>query len=190
MFEYGLIFGIMPGATMLLLIQTVMNKNLKSALLVAVSPIIADIPIVTTLIIGINIGVDLHIENSEKFLQLLSVFTMLYFAFKALHNKPVKEHIIKTSSLIDGIVINLSNPAPYIFWFSIGLLTIGGKSITCQIGQILSFYLGLIGVKIIIAYVVSFGKNRLIKYLDVLNKIVFICFVCLSIVFIYRFIIS
>ena len=64
----------------------------------------------------------------------------------------------RSNSLIKGILANLLNPHPYLFWFSVGapLMTQAlGQNAAALIGFIVGFYLFLVGSKVILAVMVA-----------------------------------
>jgi len=83
------------------------------------------------------------------------------FRLKGLEKKKGMEN---PKSLTKGIVVNLLNPHPYLFWFSIGAPTIAKslkQGIWASGAFILSFYLSLIGSKVLLALLVGKSKSFL-----------------------------
>jgi threonine/homoserine/homoserine lactone efflux protein len=78
---------------------------------------------------------------------------------------------VKPISLKKGIIVNALSPYPYIFWASVGgpiMLKAAGHSFLFAAVFILSFYVLLVGSKIVIAILVgrsrSFLSDRVYRY--------------------------
>ncbi|MBK3332341.1 LysE family translocator [Persephonella atlantica] len=148
----GLVFGIgaglSPGPLMALLISETIQGHRKNGILVSISPIITDIPILLTFLFLLE-----KIKDFEEIIGIISLtgaLILFYFGYK---NFTLKEFSIKTDlsgSLKKGVILNILNPYTYLFWFFIGAPyvekagVIGGALFT------VSFFVGITGSMIVI----------------------------------------
>jgi len=68
---------------------------------------------------------------------------------------------VKPKSISKGILANVLNPHPYLFWFSVGAPTITialNEGIEAMLAFIAGFYIFLVGSKIVLAVLV--GKSK------------------------------
>jgi threonine/homoserine/homoserine lactone efflux protein len=88
---------------------------------------------------------------------------VLYLAYGSINTKGLTSNfdIEEPKSLKKGIIVNLLNPSPYLFWITVGgpiLITAYSRDIASPLLFITGFYTFLVGSKIILAY--ATGKSR------------------------------
>lgn len=180
----GLASALAPGPLVVLVISETLKGNWKNGLLISISPLITDPLIITLVILIIS-------ELSNKILGYLSIaggFFLLYLAFE---NITFKMNEIPSSgkSLFKGVVTNFLNPNPYIFWFTVGgplLIKSWSVNKIFALLFILSFYISFIGLKLLLAILVS--KFRVFNqtiYSRIL-KAFSVVFIILGLVFIWN----
>ncbi len=167
----GLSAGIAPGPLLALVISETLRHNMKAGIKVALAPIISDFPIVTlTLYILAKLSTFNIILGTISF---LGGFVLLYMGYESLVTKGVNLTFqnLKPQSLRKGIIVNVLNPHPYLFWITIGAPTTikaWDQSVSAATAFIVSFYLTLVGSKILLAVLVgkykSFLAGRFYKY--------------------------
>lgn len=161
---FGLAAGVSPGPLTMLIISETLQHNLRAGLKASVAPLLSD-----TFIISVALGaVSIFKEVSWIFAALslaggayllflsVSIFRM---SVPTLSAKPRKSR-----SLLKGIMTNLLNPAPYVFWLTIGapiLLETWVENPTHTVSYLLGIYVFLIGSKAMVAVLVSRGKGFL-----------------------------
>lgn len=160
----GLTAGILPGPLLTLVVLETIKHSRKEGIFVACTPLITDIPIV---LISLFLLTKLS-DYSYVFgiLSLSGAIFIGYLAFESIRQKGfnINTREIKPQSLKKGIITNLLNPHPYLFWITIGIPAIlkgyqsGFKFSLCFI---FGFYVCLIGSKIIIAVIISKTKTFL-----------------------------
>jgi threonine/homoserine/homoserine lactone efflux protein len=96
-------------------------------------------------------------------ISILGGLYVAYLAYGSIKTKGllVNFEIIDPRSLKKGIVVNLLNPSPYIFWITVGGPIIINSYKTNPISPlffIIGFYTLLVGSKIVLAY--ATGKSR------------------------------
>ena len=157
----GLSAGIAPGPLLALVISETLRHDVKAGVKVALAPIISDLPIVAlTLYILEKLSAFNIILGTISF---LGGFVLLYMGYESLATKGVNLSFqnLKPQSLKKGIIVNVLNPHPYLFWISIGAPTTikaWDQSIFAAMAFIGSFYILLVGSKISLAVLV--GRYR------------------------------
>jgi threonine/homoserine/homoserine lactone efflux protein len=157
----GLSAGFAPGPLLALVISETLQHDIKSGIKVAFAPVITDIPIIIlTLFI---------LSRLSKFHDILGIISLigggfiLFLGCKSIFTKGVRldYNEIKPKSFIKGVLANILNPHPYLFWFSVGVPMINkalNRNITATLAFIISFYIFLVGSKIALALLV--GKSK------------------------------
>ncbi|MBI4766543.1 MAG: LysE family translocator [Deltaproteobacteria bacterium] len=160
----GLSAGISPGPLLTLLVSETLRHDSKAGIKVAISPIITDLPIIllTVIILGRLSG----FHSVLGVISLIGGVVLLAMGYKSfrLKNMGTKAEMENPKSLTKGVVVNLLNPHPYLFWFSVGapMITKSMKQGVWVAGAfILSFYLFLIGSKVLLALLVGQSKSFL-----------------------------
>jgi threonine/homoserine/homoserine lactone efflux protein len=157
----GLTAGLSPGPLLVLLISETVKHNRKSGIKVACVPLITDLPIVLITILVLQIIADYSFVLGT--ISLLGSVFLAYLAFENIRIKNFDPDIKKpkSNSLGKGIITNFLNPNPYLFWMTIGAPTIVrgyGKNVMLPLLFVMSFYLFLVGSKIIVALLVDRSK--------------------------------
>ena len=154
----GIVFGLTAGLILALVITQTLQHNTKEGIAVAVAPLITDIPIVLISFFILNglstLGPTLGVISAVGSLYVL------YLAYETFKIGPVKVNTsqIQPKSLRKGAVVNALNPHPYLFWATVGvpfILKTQQRSAFAPWLFILSFYLFLIGSKVLIALIVG-----------------------------------
>jgi len=156
--------GLIPGPLFTLVVSETLKHGIKEGVKISVSPLITDLPIIliTILILSKLSGID-HVLGIIAF---AGSAYLIYLAFESMSFKgigPVSDGQ-KSHSMRKGIIANLLNPSPYIFWFSVGAPTIVkafNESIISAALFLATFYLTLVGSKVIIAFITGKSKDFL-----------------------------
>jgi len=134
---------------------------MKAGVRVALAPIISDLPIVAlTLYLLARLSAFHIILGTISF---LGGFVLLYMGYESLVTKGVtlSPQDVKPESFKKGIIVNVLNPHPYLFWVTIGgpaTMKAWDQSVFAAMTFIGSFYLLLVGSKILLAVLV--GRYR------------------------------
>lgn len=160
----GLSAGFSPGPLLTLVISETLQHGIRSGIKIAVAPIITDLPIIIFSLFILN-----SVSNAHWILGIISLiggFFILYMAYESIHTEgyKFKAQEVKSKSLTKGILANTLNPAPYLFWLSVGA-PIMTKALNLNIVALLvfisAFYTFLIGSKILLAILVGKSKSFL-----------------------------
>ena len=185
----GLTSGLSPGPLLTLVLTQTIRHNRAEGIKVALSPLITDFPIIliTVLILG-------RLAQFDIFLAIISFIGAIFLAYLGVEslrtkklNFDVKES--KSGSLKKGIIANLLNPSPYLFWATVGTPLMFKAYKTDPLTSILfmiSFYVFLIGSKIVVAFLVDRSKQFINQriYL-VLMRILGVALLIFSLIFLY-----
>lgn len=157
----GLSAGFAPGPLLTLVISETLRHDIKSGVKVALAPVITDLPIIM-----LTLFILVKLSGFHKVLGIISCmggFFLLYLGWQSMVTKGVELNLQETrsKSLAKGIIVNTLNPHPYLFWFGVGGPTVTkaiNQGLFAAIAFISSFYVLLVGSKILIALLV--GKSR------------------------------
>ena len=115
----GVTAGLKPGPLGIYVIHQTMLHGARSGLFASFAPFVSDGPIILGSFLLIN-----SFKHFDAFILLISVAGALYIAYiaiKLLVAAPIPQQAAPApSSFITAVKINLLNPAPYIFWSTVG----------------------------------------------------------------------
>ena len=160
----GLSAGFSPGPLLTLVISETLRHNMRAGIKVAIAPIITDLPIIMlTLFILAKLS---RFHGILGLISLIGGFLILYMGYQGLRTKGIALDFKEESpkSLAKGILVNALNPHPYLFWFSVGAPTITkalDQGVLAPSGFIISFYVFLVGSKVVLAIFVGKSKTFL-----------------------------
>ena len=153
--------GIAPGPMLILIISETLRHGIRAGAKVACTPLLTDVPLVLT-----SGFIFTQILNMNILLGAISLFGsvfLLYLGIKNIRtaNADITDFAPRPLLLKELLIANLVNPNPYLFWFTVGApLMVGSFQQTWGSGItfLFSFYLGLCGVKLLLA--IASGKSR------------------------------
>jgi len=157
----GLSAGFAPGPLLTLLFSETLQHGTKSGVKVALAPVITDLPIIVFTLFVLSKLSNFH--NVLGIISLAGGFFILSMSYHSIRTKGVDLSIreAESKSLTKGVLANILNPHPYLFWFSVGAPTMT-KAITLHVAALLafivSFYVCLVGSKILVA--ITIGKSK------------------------------
>ena len=158
---FGLSSGLAPGPLLVLVITQTLQHNTREGIKVAAAPLITDLSIIL-----VSLFVLTQLENFHHALALISIaggIYVLYLSYGCFRTKPVNLGELKTEprSLKKGVLINLFNPNPYLFWLTFGgpfLLKLREANSLAPFAFLFTFYLSLIGSTVFLALIA--GRSR------------------------------
>jgi threonine/homoserine/homoserine lactone efflux protein len=158
---FGLSAGLSPGPLLTLVISETLKHNIKEGIKVSIAPILTDLPIVMFTVLVLS-----RLSNMLPLLgavSLLGSAFLIYLGYEGISFTGVDIDVeeAKPQSIRKGVIANFLNPAPYLFWFTIGaplVLKALHIGIFPASAFILGFYVFLVGSKVLVAVVV--GKSR------------------------------
>ena len=115
----GITAGQKPGPLGIYVIHQTLLHGARSGLLASFAPFVSDGPIILGSFLLVN-----SFKQFDIFITLISVLGALYIAFIAIRliiASPLSQQPLSApSSFLTAVKINLLNPAPYIFWSTVG----------------------------------------------------------------------
>ena len=157
----GLSSGFAPGPLLALVISETLQHDIRAGFKIALAPVITDLPIVIlTLFILVKLS---GFHNVLGIISCMGGFFVFYLGCQGIRTKGIElnSQEIGPNSWTKGIIANVLNPHPYLFWFGVGAPTVAramDHGIFAPFAFIGSFYVLLVGSKIVIALLV--GKSR------------------------------
>ncbi|KIX11153.1 LysE family translocator [Dethiosulfatarculus sandiegensis] len=157
----GLAAGFSPGPLMVLVISSTLRYSMAEGLKVGMAPLITDLPILVLSIYLMGQAAESH--TALGVVSLAGAVFVCYLGWQTLSAKALEEAVSteEPRSFRNGALANFLSPHPYLFWFTLGAplaIKFSLDSWTGGAGFILSFYVCLIGSKILTA--ILFGKAR------------------------------
>ena len=161
-FVLGLTAGVAPGPLLTLVVSQTLAYGVKDGIKVALAPLITDLPII---LLCFFIGA--QAASSPLPLGLLSLAGAVYICYLAwtqLTMGPIEETSSQdaANSLRKGILTNLLNPHPYMFWITVGvpfILKTWSSGLWGPVLWLSIFYLMLVGSKIGLSMIVGHTKR-------------------------------
>jgi threonine/homoserine/homoserine lactone efflux protein len=159
---FGLTAGITPGPLLTLVFSETLKHGSKEGVKISFAPVLTDLPIVLGAIYLVS-----YITNLLILYGIIAISGSIFLSFLAYESiffKGINTNnaSIRPQSIKKGIIANFLNPAPYIFWITIGapiVLKAKGQSFFSALLFIISMYVCLVGSKILVAILV--GRSRL-----------------------------
>jgi len=160
----GLSAGLSPGPLMTLVITETLRFNLAAGVKVAIAPLLTDAPI---LLFAVFVLAQLaHIDPVLGIISLTGAGFLAYLAYESMRFSGMAFHMqaVRPHSIRKGVVANLLNPNPYMFWFAIGgplIVSAYQQSWSAAFLFLVLFYIMLIGAKISVAIIVNRSRHFL-----------------------------
>ena len=157
----GLSAGLAPRPMLTLVISETLRHGLGSGIRIAIAPLFSDLPIIV-----LAVWVLSQLSNFEFILGCLSLMggvVVFYMGIESLKSQigELSDRPGEARSLTKGILTNLLNPHPYVFWITVGIPFMLKTWASGPMGAmlwLLVFYLMLVGSKIGLAVMV--GRSR------------------------------
>lgn len=155
----GITAGLSPGPLMAFLISQTLKYGGREGLKISVVPLLTDAPVILASVFILD-----KLSGFRTVLGVISLAGAAYISFLAYKNITVDAGRVYRpdvpGSLKKGIVTNLLNPHPYLFWMTIGGPVIAGAG---GVGRgmvfIAGFYIFLVGSKLVLTAVVCRTKK-------------------------------
>jgi threonine/homoserine/homoserine lactone efflux protein len=155
----GITAGLSPGPLMALVISETLRKGRMQGIKVSFAPLFTDIPLIMLIMLVLK-----HIKNIEFLLGIISavgsifLFYLGYRDFKS-DNLKFQTGNMESNSFRKGILTNLLNPHPYVFWLFVGVpFMIKGNSVE-RVAFVTSFLSGIVGSKICLTLIAEKSKS-------------------------------
>ena len=157
----GLSAGLAPGPMLALVMAQTVAHGAREGIKVALAPLVTDVAIA-----AVSLVVLAGIRDSGVLFGLISLaggLYVLYLSWKIMRARPldVGRGDTQPHSFRKGLLVNLLNPHPYVFWMTVAgplILGAGRESALRSAAFLSSFYVMLVGSKVGLALVV--GRSR------------------------------
>lgn len=189
-FVFGLSSGMAPGPTLTLTISETLRHGPWAGIKVALAPLVTDGPIILfSWLVLAGMG------NSQIILGLIAILgagVLFYFAWECMVVKPVAVVLLDVpeKALRKGVITNLFNPGPYLFWVSVGTPTLlrgNDLGTGVAIAFLAIFFLTLVSSKASVAMITSrfrgFLSGKL--YLGIM-RLMGLCLAFFAVLFLYK----
>lgn len=160
-FLLGLSAGLAPGPLMTLVVAQSLRHGPREGCKIAAAPLITDAPIILLTLAWVTRAAE-H-RQGLGMLSFAGGAFVLYLALDAFRPARTADETRDTppQSWLKGVLTNLLNPHPWLFWTTIGATTLARSMATSWLaaGVFLGvFYLLLVGSKVLLALLV--GRSR------------------------------
>ncbi len=160
----GLSSGLAPGPLLALVVSETLRRNVKAGITIALTPILTDPPIIVLTLLLLSKLASFHrVLGTLSLVGGLFILSMGIAGLRATglaHTSGGAE----PGSLAKGILANLLNPHPYLFWFSVGAPLMTRASDHGPGGPLIflaGFYACLVGSKSLVAVIIGRSKSWL-----------------------------
>ncbi len=158
----GFSAGAIPGPFQSYLISTTLSLGWRKSLIVILTPLISDGPIILLAVVLLK-GFSPELIRIIQLVGGVYLLWLAYSAWKRLRNRATltEEAPTQRRTLGQGLLMNWLNPNPYIFWATItGPLLVGALEVSIWqgIAFLLAFYITFVGFLAI--YVAIFDRLR------------------------------
>jgi threonine/homoserine/homoserine lactone efflux protein len=157
----GFAAGLSPGPMLALVLAQTLRHGSREGCKVALTPLVADPPIILVALALASRLAELH--HWLGIVTLAGAVFVLYLAWESFRpgRQGTEAPDERPRSWFKGIVTNLLNPHPWLFWLSVGAAILAkslAESWLVAAAFLFGFYLLLVGSKIVVALLA--GKSR------------------------------
>jgi threonine/homoserine/homoserine lactone efflux protein len=158
----GLGAGISPGPLLALVISTSLSRGFRAGARVALTPLITDTITISASLLVVH-AIPTRIAG---LLGMVGGVYVIWLGVDALRTRIEQDTSLaeRSDPLARGVLVNLLSPHPWLFWIVVGspiLLAAWSDSALYCAAFLVSFFLMLIGTKVVIAAVVAQGREHL-----------------------------
>jgi threonine/homoserine/homoserine lactone efflux protein len=147
---FGLTAGLKPGPLSIFVIHQTLSHGLRAGIIASLAPFASDGPIIIASYYIIS-----NFKQFDLFIATLSIVGAAFLAFIAIRLliKDVEPDSESSSpaSFATAVKLNLLNPAPYIFWGTVGGVYMTQGTLATGLSFIIIFLLTLSATKILLA---------------------------------------
>lgn len=161
----GLSAGLAPGPLLALVLRQSLRHGRREGLMVALAPLLSDLPIVT-----LALALAHRAMTLDPVFVLVSFGGAVYVIVLAVETARAELPSARLAgqaprSLLTGALANVLSPHPYLFWLTVGAPTVvtahRQHGWAASAGFIVAFYLLLVGSKVVLALLVGGSRQRI-----------------------------
>lgn len=150
----GLSGGLTPGPLLALVIAQTLAHSAREGVRVALAPLVTDLPMLGLALLCLSV-----VPANGPVLALISCCGAVFLAWHGLgalrwKGPAAAGEGARPASLRKGVLANLLNPSPYVFWFTVGaplVLQARAAGLNVAAAFMLAFFSALVGSKITVA---------------------------------------
>lgn len=185
----GLSAGLAPGPLLTLVISETLAHDIRAGIRVALAPLVTDVPIIVLTIFILSRLSGFH--GILGVISLVGGVLLMVMGVQGLLTRGVALTPARTrpQSLAKGILVNILNPQPYLFWLSVGAPTMTRAKavhLFAAVAFVASFYFLLVGSKISLAVLVGKSKKVLTGRIYIYTMKILGLALCALSVFLFR----
>ena len=139
---FGLTAGLKPGPLSIFVIHQTLSHGVRTGFIASLAPFVSDGPIIAASYLLVS-----YFGRFEIYLAVISMIGAVFLAAIALRmwlqNQQLPEDSSSPSSFFTAVKINLLNPAPYIFWGTVGGAYMAQNTLTFSLVFVLVFLASL-----------------------------------------------
>jgi threonine/homoserine/homoserine lactone efflux protein len=162
----GLGAGVAPGPLLAVVIRASVEGGFGAGARVAMGPFLTDVPIIA---FAVLLAAALP-EPALAGLSFAGAAFLVWLGVEALRDAPAPVEAAAgaappaaAGSLRRGAITNLLNPHPWVFWITVGVPILGDGTVSEAALFLVAFYLMLVGSKLVVAALLSAGRERLLR---------------------------
>ena len=160
----GFSAGLSPGPMLALVLAQTLRHGSREGCKIALTPLVTDAPIIL-----VALALAAKLAELRPLLGIVSIagaVFVLYLAWESV--RPVRQAAEASAerprSWFKGIVTNLLNPHPWLFWLTVGAAILAkamAQSWLVAVAFLFGFYLLLVGSKVMVALLAGRSRNLL-----------------------------
>lgn len=160
----GLSGGLSPGPVTTLVITQTLRHGFLEGTKIAIAPLLTDLPVILGALLLFSRVSDIDVVLGV--IAIVGALYLFYLAVLTFRAGPIDAEtpVEAPRSIRIGLVANLLNPNPYLFWTLVGAPTLY-RAIEVGVGAaiafLLTFYGGLVGGKVAFAVLAAKGRAYL-----------------------------
>ncbi len=165
---FGFVSGISPGPLLGLMISQTLRSGWRVGLRVALAPLFSDAPMILFFVFVLGHVPDLVLHG----ISIVGGLFVIYLGYETVQSArksrmelPDKVRGQSRHVLLTAVTTNLLNPHPYLFWATVGsailLQGFASYGISGSAGFLIGFYALLIGTKIVMIFLLNWGRSWL-----------------------------
>jgi threonine/homoserine/homoserine lactone efflux protein len=160
----GFAAGISPGPLLVMVITETIKYDMRKGIKIALVPLVSDLPIVL-----FSLFIMYELSDSDLILALVSFLGALFLGYLAWENITIKSFATNSKAerikgFWKGVLANFLSPHPYLFWMLVGApiaIRAFHENVIYSVLFFLSFYIFIIGTKIILVFLTERSKRFL-----------------------------
>ena len=161
----GAAAGLSPGPLLALVISATVRRGFGAGARIALAPLITDAPIIALAAVAVGLLTD-GVLTALACAGAAYLFWLGVGAVRESRTAAIPEagDPAVGRDLRHGVVANVLNPHPWLFWVTVGvpiLVTAWEESPAAGVAFLAGFYALLIGTKLVIAALVAAGRRRM-----------------------------